>query len=158
MGASDVKNVAEILETVFDVADQSMLYEAAPLIGLMPKDEKFGGKERAVTLRYSPEPGGSADFDRAKANKNPSKYKQFKIERATDYVLSSISHELYLATKGTKDGALVDAVTSIVTGMRNTAKRSLCKAMYGNGGGSRGVVQSGVGSNTLQLTNRRNVS
>jgi hypothetical protein len=153
MAPSTVQNVQEILETIFDISDQSMLYEAAPLIGLMPKDENFKGKERAVTLRYSPEPGGSADFSRAQANKNPSKYKQFRVTRAADYVLSSLSTELYRASKGQRDGSLVDSLKAIVTGMKNTAKRSLCKSMYGNGGGSRGVVQSGVASNTLQLAN-----
>lgn len=154
MAASTVQNVSEILETIFDMADQTTLYEAAPLMGIMPKDTDFKGKNRAVSLRYTPEPGGSALFTTAQANKNPSKYKQFLVTRSSDYVVSSLSTELYRAAKGSSDGSLVDAVTSIVNGMKNTAKRSLCKSLYGNGGGARGVVNAaGAAATTITLTN-----
>lgn len=153
MASSTVQNVSEILTTIFEKGDQETLYEAAPLIGLMPKDTNFKGEKRSITLRYTPEPGGSADFSRAQANKNPSKYKRFEVTRSVDYVVSSMSTELYRASKGGGEGALVDALTSIVNGMKNTAKRSLCKAFYGNGGGARGVISSGVGSNVITLTN-----
>lgn len=152
MASSTVQNVSEILTTIFEAGDQKQLYEAAPLIGLMPKDTDFKGKNRAVTLRYTPEPGGSATFTTAQANKNPSKYKQFLLTRNADYVVSSLSTELYRAAKGGDEGSIVDALTSILNGMKNTSKRSLCKSVYGNGGGARGQILSGEGTSTITLT------
>lgn len=153
MTSSTVQNVSEVLETIFEIGEQSMLFEAAPLMGLMPKDTNFKGKNRAVTLRYTPEPGGSATFSTAVANKGPSKYKQFIVTRSPDYVVSSLSTELYRAAKGGGEGALVDALTSIINGMKNTGKRSLCRSIYGNGGGARAQVASGMATNTITLVN-----
>lgn len=153
MSSSTVQNVSEVLETIFEMGEQSMLFEAAPLMGLIPKDTNFKGKNRAVTLRYTPEPGGSATFATAVANKGPSKYKQFTVTRSPDYVVSSLSTELYRAAKGGGEGALVDALTSVVNGMKNTGKRSLCRSIYGNGGGARAQVASGMASSTITLVN-----
>lgn len=153
MAASAVSNVSEILKTIYTPGDQKTLYENAPLMGLVKKDTGFKGKDRAVTLRYSPEPGGSASFASAQANKNPSKYKQFVVTRRTDYVLSSLTTELYRAAKGGGEAAIVDALQSILFGMKNTAKRSLVTSLYRNGGGSRAQVQSGMATNTITLTN-----
>lgn len=153
MAASAVSNVSEILKTIYTPGDQKTLYENAPLMGLVKKDTGFKGKDRAVTLRYSPEPGGSASFASAQANKNPSKYKQFVVTRRTDYVLSSLTTELYRAAKGGGEAAIVDALQSILFGMKNTAKRSLVTSLYRNGGGSRAQVSSGMATNTITLTN-----
>lgn len=153
MAASAVSNVSEILKTIYTPGDQKTLYENAPLTGLVKKDTGFKGKDRAVTLRYSPEPGGSATFASAQANKNPSKYKQFIVTRRTDYVLSSLTTELYRAAKGGGEAAIVDALQSILFGMKNTAKRSLVTSLYRNGGGARAQVSSGMASNTITLTN-----
>lgn len=151
--SSTVQNLSEILKTIYTPGDQKTLYEAAPFMGMVPKDSNFKGLDRAVTLRYSPEPGGSATFARAQANKGPSKYKQFKVTRDSDYVVSSLSTELYRAARNGNEGAIVDALESIMNGMKNTAKRSLCLSLYANGGGARGIVASGVASNVIQLTN-----
>ena len=153
MASSSVSNISEILKTIYTPGDQKTLYENAPLLGLIKKDTGFKGKDRAVTLRYSPEPGGSALFASAQANKNPSKYKQFVVTRRTDYVLSSLTTELYRAAKGGGSDAIVDALTSIVAGMKNTAKRSLVTSAYRNGGGARAQVASGMASNTITLVN-----
>lgn len=153
MPASTVANLSEILATIYTPGDQKTLYENSPFVGLVPKDTNFKGLDRAVTLRYTPEPGGSATFATALANKNPSKYKQFKVTRASDYVVSSLSTELYRAAKGTGGAAIVDALESILNGMKNTAKRSLSRSLYGNGGGVRGIIASGVASSTIVLNN-----
>lgn len=153
MAASTVSNVSEILKTIYDPGNQKTLYEAAPLLGLIPKDTDFKGKDRAVTLRYTPEPGGSALFARAQANRNPSRYKQFVVTRKSDYGVSSLSTELYRAAKGGGEAAIVDALQSILAGLKNTSKRSMCLSIYGNGGGARGRILSGEGTSTITLTN-----
>jgi hypothetical protein len=151
MAASTVSNVAEILNRLVEPGDQKTLYEKAPLMGMMPKDTGFKGRSILMPLRYSPEPGGSAVYARARANKNPSKYKEFEVTRRKDYALGSLTTELYRAAKGGGEAAIVDALTSVINGLKNTAKRSLVVSLYRNGGGARGRVASGQGSSTITL-------
>lgn len=153
MGASTVQNVSQILMDVWEKSDKNALYKNTPLLGMIPKDREFVGKNIHVPLRYSPEPGGSANFQRAQANKNPSKWGDFVVTRAKDYALGSLSTELYRSAKGGKDGSIVDALIAVKNGLQNTALRSVAISLYRNGGGARAQVASGMASNTLQLVN-----
>lgn len=152
MTASTISNLQEILKDLWLKAPKDVLYKNKPLMGLMPKDSTFLGRSRHMVLRYSAEPGGSATFATAKANKGPSSYKEFEITRARDYALGSLSTELYRAAKGGDTGAVVDAMDSIMKGLQNTQSRSLCLAQYRNGGGARGQISSaGAAATTFTL-------
>ena len=157
MPSSTVTTLQPILKEVYDRLAKETLYDAKPLYALMAKDTKFVGENAQVPLRYSPEPGGSATFSSALANRGPSGYKRFAVTRRKDYAIGSLETELVRAAKGGNTGAVIDAMESTIRGLRNTALRSLCRSLYGAGGGWRAQVTSGMASNTIQLLNPKDV-
>lgn len=157
MPSSTVTTLQPILKEVYDRLAKETLYDAKPLYALMAKDTKFVGENAQVPLRYSPEPGGSATFSSALANRGPSGYKRFAVTRRKDYAIGSLETELVRAAKGGNTGAVIDAMESTIRGLRNTALRSLCRSLYGAGGGWRAQVTSGMASDTIQLLNPKDV-
>lgn len=158
MASSTAQTLAEILVKRYEKLKEQQLYEAAPLLALLAKDSKFNGESKFIPIRYTNEPGGSASFDKALANRGPSGFKRFEITRKKDYGIASIETELVRAAKSAGDGGAVVAVTdAVLKGLRNTQKRSLCRSIYGNGGGYRAQVASGVASDTITLLNKEDI-
>lgn len=157
MPSSTVQNLAPILKEVYENLKQEQLYDAKPLFAMMPKDTQFVGENVQIPLRYSPEPGGSATFARALANRGPSGYRRFSVTRRKDYAISSLETELVRAAKSADKGAIVSAMESSLRGLRNTALRSICRSLYGAGGGFRAQVASGMASNTITLANPKDI-
>lgn len=154
--ASTTSNVGEILKEVYEQLRQEQLYTRKPFWDMLRKKKTFVGSTHEVPLRYSPEPGGSANFTSALANRGPSGFKRFAVTRKKDYATASIATELVRAAKS-ETGAVVSAVEAVVRGMKNTAERSICKGIFGNGGGSRAQVTSGMASNTITLLNPKDI-
>lgn len=158
MAATAVDNLAEILVKRYEKLDERQMYKAAPLLAMLAKDNKFDGESMYIPIRYTNEPGGSATFDKALANRGPAGFKRFEITRRRDYVISSIESEMFRAAKSAGSGGAVVAVAdAVLNGMRNTAKRSLCRSLYGNAGGARGRIASGHGSDTIVLLNKEDI-
>lgn len=157
MPSSTVTTLQPILKQVYEKLAQETLYDAKPLYALMPKDTKFVGENIQIPLRYSPEPGGSATFSSALANRGPSGYKRFALTRRKDYAIGSLETELVRAAKGGNTAAVIDAMESTIRGLRNTALRSLCRSLYGAGGGFRAQVTSGMASSTITLLNPKDI-
>lgn len=158
MAASTTANLAEILVKRYEKLKERQMYEAAPLLALLAKDNKFDGESMFIPIRYTNEPGGSATFDYALANRGPAGFKRFEVTRRKDYGIASIETELFRAAKSAGDGgAVVGVVDAVLKGLRNTQKRSLCKSLYGNAGGARGQIASGHGSDTITLLNKEDI-
>lgn len=149
-------NLSNILKTHYVKLKRDGLYNAAPLLALLTHVKDFVGEDRKVPVRYTNEPGGSATFGKALANRGPSGYVRFSVTRRKDYAIGSIATEMVRASEG-NEAALISAVDSVITGLKNTQKRSLVKSLYGNGGGSRGTVGSGHGSSTIVLANPKDI-
>ena len=124
-----------------------MVYKNHPLVALMPKMERFGGKNLPIPIIYGNPSGRSANFANAQANKNPSQITDFVLTRDHDYGLASIDNETLLASQGDSE-AFIEAATTEINGTMQAVTRSLAKAAYRSGTGTIGRV----GNSTFATT------
>jgi hypothetical protein len=136
---------------------QNMVYKNNPLLALVPKYEKFGGKNYPLPLIYGNPTGRSATFSNAQANKNGSKIVEFLLTRNSDYALASLTNEVLEASMGNAN-AFMEAATCEIDGAINAAARSLAIGMYGTGSGTIGQVASGMATTVITLTNANDVT
>lgn len=125
-------------------------------MALIPKFEKFGGKNMVIPVIFSNPQGRSADFATAKANKTASKIKDFTITRAKDYALASIDNETMEASQGNSN-AFMEAVSLEMDGAIHAAARSLAISLYGSGTGKVGKIAS-ISSLTITLSQAEDVT
>lgn len=114
-------------------------YEDQPLLAMMPKYEKFGGKNLPIQIKYGNPQGRSAVFAKAQANKYSSNYEDFVLTRSKDYSLADIDGETIDAAQSDVD-AFLEAVTSEIDGAIESAARSLGTSMFRDGSGAIGTV------------------
>lgn len=136
---------------------ENMVYQDNPLLAMMSKYEKFGGKNLPIAIIYGNPQGRSASFQKAQTNKTTSKVKDFVLTRARDYSLASIDNETLEASKGDAN-ALLEAATTEIDGAIHSAARSLAIAMYGTGSGKIGKIASGQATATITLTQIEDVT
>lgn len=135
-----------------------MAYEDHPFLALLPKMNRFGGKNLPIPIIYGNPQGRSSTFSYAKANKTPGKYEDFVITRAKDYGICSIDGETIEASKGDSE-AFLEAVTGEIDGTFNEVNNSLAAALFRNGSGSIGKISTGttIASTTLKLDDPESV-
>lgn len=136
---------------------ENMVYMNNPLLAMIAKYEKFGGKNLPIPIIYGNPQGASNTFSTAQANKGNSQLKDFVLTRSSDYSLASISNEVLEASQGDSN-AFLEAVTVETDGALNTAARRLAIAMYGSGSGSIGRVTTGSTGTSITLTNTEDVT
>lgn len=123
-----------------------LLYENNPTFAMMPKDTSFYEKIRHIALGYGTTQGVSADFSTAKANKQASLEKEFKITPVTYYSLFSIQRQL-LKRSQNKKVAIAAALERESKMAFKAWKRDIALLIYGSGGG-----------NIAQLTSTQSLS
>lgn len=128
---------------------ENMVYMDNPLLAMVSKYEKFGGKNLPIPIIYGNPQGRSASFANAQANKTNSQIKDFVLTRAKDYSLASIDNETIEASKGDAN-AFLEAATLEIDGAIHSAARSLAIAMYGSGSGKIGQILS-ISTDTVTL-------
>lgn len=133
-----------------------MVYEDAPLLAMLPKMEKFFGKNMVIDTIYANPQGRSATFSTAQSNQSNVKVVGFTITRDQDYAVASLSNEVMEASANDA-GALLEAASTQIDGALDQLKRSLVIALYRNGSGSIGQCNASVSSTTLQLKNINDV-
>lgn len=156
MTALDVTSFDAALKvhyTADEIIDQ--VYEDNPLLAMIPKYEKFGGKNLPIPIKYGIPQGRSASFAKAKANKTPSQYEDFVLTRAKDYSLADIDGETIDASQGDAD-AFLEAVTSEIDGAIQSAARSAAIALYRDGTGAIGRTVE-VSGTTITLATKADV-
>lgn len=122
------------------IAEQ--IYKQSPLLGMIPKDIKFGEKIRFVTVGTSP-PQGLGDFDNAKRNKTASTAEEFQIQLASYYGNFSIGGDLFRRYKFTGNKAILkDPMERESKGIMKQAKNDFASFLHGNGGGALGRIAS----------------
>jgi hypothetical protein len=137
---------------------QNMVYKDNPLLAMLPKYEKFGGKNYPLPLIYGNPTGRSATFSTAQGNKNGSKIVEFLLTRSSDYALASISNEVLEASVGNVN-AFMEAATCEIDGAINAAARSLAIGCYGSGSGTIGqVATASLGVTTITLVNINDIT
>lgn len=137
---------------------ENMVYADNPLLAMIPKMERFTGKNLPIPIIYANPQGRSASFATAQANKGSSQLKDFVLTRDKDYSLASIDNETMEASKGDA-GAFLEAATVEIDGAIQSATRSLAISLYGTGSGSIGsVANSSFATTVLQLNDIEDVT
>jgi hypothetical protein len=133
-----------------------MVYEDAPLFAMLPKMEKFVGKNMVIDTIYANPQGRSATFATAQANQSNVKVVGFTITREQDYAVASLDNEVMEAS-ASDAGALLEAASTQIDGALDQLKRSLVIALYRSGSGSIGQANASVTGTSLQLKNINDV-
>lgn len=120
---------------------QNLTYMDNPLWALLPKSEKFYGKNMVIPVQYGNPQGASGDFATAKANKTSSRLRDFTITRNKEYALASVDNETMMASEN-NSGAFMEAFALEMDGAIHTVSRALAIAVYGSGTGKIGQVAS----------------
>lgn len=119
----------------------TLTYKKNPLLAMISKFEKFGGKYLPIPVVYGRPTGRSATFATAQTNISPTDGVEFLLTRKKDYGFVRIDHETLLASKD-DPAAFLRAKTTEIDGILETIGRSLAVAMYGNGSGVRGQLDA----------------
>jgi hypothetical protein len=96
--------------------------EDQPLLAMMPRDERFNGKNFVFACKYADLAGGATVFATAQANKAASKGTDFTLTRVKDYALASIDNETIEAS-ASDEGALLQALEDEMDSAIPTIKR-----------------------------------
>lgn len=137
-GDATITTLANILKTKYDQKKfYQFAYTKAPFVGMVRKDEKFGGNNARITIRYAVPQGGSATFATAQTNKSTSNDAAFLLTRKKDYQVSGISGEAIAAGEG-NENTIYDALKGEMEGSLRNISRSIQIGAYRNGGGARG--------------------
>jgi len=131
-------------------------YRDNPLLALVPKNDKFFGRNLAVPIWYGGNASGSRVFAKAQANQRTSLHEDFLITRVRDYALGTLDMETLLATAN-DEGAFISSVESEVDGTIRGAARNLAVSLYRNKGGARGQIGS-IASGVMTLLNTADVT
>ncbi len=135
---------------------ENMVYQDAPFLAMLKKNESFTGKNHPIPVVYGNPQNRSVDFATAIAGATTSKIKDFTLTRVKDYSVASIDNELILASAG-KASAFMEAATFEIDNAIDSASRSLSSALFGNGSGKLGRVLAGATGTTFTLTEPEDV-
>jgi hypothetical protein len=146
----------EALKEYYDNFEvRNLVLKEGPLVGLLPKMNRFGGKSLPIPMVYGNPQGASATLQTAIQNKTNAQMASFNITRSKDYAVASIDREMKLATEvDTENSAWLEEAKLDIDGARNQAMCSVAISLYGDGTGNRGQVSSGsnVATNTITLS------
>lgn len=141
-GDATIAALTNILKTRYDQkVFHQLFYKKAPFAGQMRKDEKFGGNNARISLRYGAPQGGSFQLPIALANVTSSSDVGFMLTRAKDYQVSGISGEALAAGDG-DENTLYNTLRGEMEGSMRNLNRSVQIALPRNGGGQRGQGNS----------------
>lgn len=138
---------------------QEMVYKNNPLLAMLSKMEKFGGKNLPVPILFGNPTGRSKTFSSAISNQNPSQVKDFVLTRSQDFAVASIDVQTLKASEGDAY-AFASAVTTEMDGAINQLSRAIAIDLYRSGSGSRGQLSASttLASTTLPLRQPEDVT
>jgi len=131
---------------------EDLVYKNRPLLAMMPKYTKFGGRVMPVPVMNANPQNRSATFGDAQKTSNyiASSIKSFLLQRQRDYSIAKIDGETLEASKGDAN-AFMQAATAEIDGAMSAIGRSLAGACYRNGSGVIGTAGTVVAS-SIPLT------
>lgn len=137
-GDATVTTLSNVLKTKYDQKKfYQFAYLKAPAHGMLRRDEKFGGNNARITIRYAVPQGGSATFSIAQANKTTSSDVGFLLTRKRDYQVAGIAGEALDASEG-DENTIFNGLKGEMDGSLRNISRSMAIQVYRNGGGARG--------------------
>lgn len=119
-----------------------LTYKKHPLLAMLTKFEKFGGKYRPIPVVWNRPSGRSQDFTKSRTNRQPTEGIEFMLTRKRDYANILMDNE---AIEAAADDPMsfLRAKTLEINGMLEKLSRSLAISLYGDGSGVRATVSSG---------------
>lgn len=152
---------AALKEHYTDDRVKNLVYRNNPMVALMPKMERFGGRNLPVPIQFANPMSRSVDYATALALKPgaSSSHEAFLLTRARDYCLATIDNETMEASVGNANAFMEAAVTEINSAI-HSCTRSLAMKLYRSGTGSVGQVDGAAyvaGTNQFTLLNPEDV-
>lgn len=119
-----------------------LVYKNRPLLALLPKYTKMGGRVMPVPVMSANPQNRSATFTAAQKTGavlgpnqyQPSQIQSFLLTRDRDYSIARVDGETLDASKGDSN-AFMQAATAEIDGAMSAITRSLCHATYRDGSG-----------------------
>lgn len=149
--------------TTFDAALKShyttdrvvdLCYTDHPLLAMVPKMTRFGGKNLPIPIKYGNTHGRSVTFATAQslAGNASVKVEDFVLTRVKDYAMAHVDGETMDASQGDAN-AFMDAAAEEFDGAFESISASLAHALYRNGTGVKGTIATTatVASTTVEL-------
>jgi len=126
---------------------EKVVYDSHPFMELVPKDEKFRGKNAPIPVYYTRPQGRSATFSTAQSNASASKIGEFLLTRKANYGVATISGEAVAASEGDRYSFL-NAMTTEIDGVMRSVGDSISKALFRDGSGAIGRINNSSFSTT----------
>lgn len=133
---------------------KNLVYKNNPLLAMLPKMERFGGKNLPIPIQFGVPGSRSASFADALAQKGgaSSQFEDFVLTRVKDYCLASIDNETLEASIGNPN-AFMEAAANEIDSAIHSCTRSLATALFRDGTGTIGVAGGATAGVTLDLAN-----
>jgi len=147
---ASISSLEPILKTIYDDQAKVIAFYSHPLLGRVPKNEKFFGDNFVQTVRFVGGQGVSADFTKALNNRNPNQYRKFTITRFSMYGVGSITGEAIEAAQGSMY-TMAEGLESEIKGLFTTIGITAAAAMYRSGSGTIGKGAALLSATVLQL-------
>lgn len=152
MASLDLPAADAVLKQLYDYGRISDLcYQDNVFLGIVPKYEKFGGRNRVIPIRYGRPQGRSATFATAQSNATATKYTDFLITVGENFGVATIDGKTAEATRNDKH-AFIDAITSEIDGIMREVSRDMNRNLHRTHTGAIGQV-SAVSTTYVTLTN-----
>ena len=126
---------------------KNLVYKNNPFFAMVPKYEQFGGLNMPIPLIYGNPQNVSATFSTAQGETSTSSLGQFLLTRVSNYSVASVTGETIRATENKSD-AFLRYLTMEIDGAIHSLARDLSVALFRDGGGYIGQVNSSYSSGT----------
>jgi hypothetical protein len=127
-----------------------LVFKKNPLLAMLKKDTKAGGKVIPVPLQYGVSQGRSATFATAQANQTAADLAEFMLTRKSDYSVATIDNQTMEATENDAE-AFIKASKVFIDAAYKTITLSAASKLYRSGTGTIGVI-SAISSGVITLT------
>ncbi len=143
MATLDMAAFSNALKILYPAGLEEVWYPECPFLAWVPKDYNFEGASKQINPIYS---GirGSTSFATALSTKSAPSIAKFNVTRVKDYVLGAIDNEALKASRSQK-GAVAQALKTQIDAAMYEFGRSAAFQCWGDGTGTRGVVDSVMG-------------
>ena len=157
MASLDMDSFANALkEHYHGLHIKDLVYKKNPLLALMPKYERFGGKYMPVPLKYGNPQGRASDFTTAQGNVGNTKLEAFRIEHVRDYSIARIDALTMDASSGDAD-AFVRAATLEVDSAIGALSQAMALDIFRDGSGVRGQCKDTAAAAEFELKNTADI-
>lgn len=134
--ATNINNFDAALKQIYrDSLLNYLTYKTRPLLGILPKYEKFGGRNMPIPVIYGHPQGVSSTFADAQANATQVLVEDFLLTRVKWYSIAIIDGETIIATQNNTE-AFISAMKAKVDGTLMALSDKLESDLFRSGTGS----------------------